>query len=291
VNSIIHALVTQFPRSWMEHLERISLHTPGLKRLRSRFASSLKGRDGIVMSGPAKGLPFNPGQSDSRFLLGTFEPALQYLIDRCLNPGEAFYDVGANVGFLSVLAARRVGPQGQVHCFEPLPANADQIRHNAQLGGLRQVSVHQIALANSQGMAKFRVSTVPTFGALEGSPMAVDQQVSTIEVPVSTLDHVVKHLRLPKPAMVKIDIEGSEADFLTGAEETIREHRPILLIELHGTNKEVASFLRGAAYVADVVGGGAVLDAPWAALLAASPCESKETRARVASICQSFTGR
>jgi FkbM family methyltransferase len=243
------------------------------------------------MSGPAKGLPFNPGPSDSRFLLGTFEPALQSLLDKCLNPGDAFFDVGANVGFLSVLAAHKVGPQGQVHCFEPLPANGNQILHNVALGGFQQVSLHQIALSNERGMATFRVSAVPTFGALVDSPIAVDDQIGAIQVPVSTLDHMIEELSLASPTMIKIDIEGAEVGFLAGATATIRKYRPLLLIELHGTNKEVASFLEQESYVANVVGGGEVIEAPWAALVAACPIESIEMQAKIASICGAFSGR
>lgn len=289
--SLIHSLLTRVPRPWVDQLAKASRRVPLLHRVRGSIVASLKDRDGVVASGPSRGLRFNPGQSDSRFLLGTFEPALQELFVNCLRPGDTCYDVGANVGFFSILAAREVGPAGYVHCFEPLPANADQISHNAKLNGFEQITVHQVALSDVDSMTSFRISSVPTFGALSDAPMSVDQQIGEIQVRVRRLDDLVKEAGLPGPHLVKADIEGSEVSFLAGAEETIRRHRPLLLIELHGTNDGVASFLERASYTADVVGGGGILEAPWAALIVGTPNEAQEARAKVQKICHSFSGR
>ncbi len=284
-------LISRLPRSLVEGSAAFLRKTPFLKRVYVNFTSSLKGRDGTIAAGPARGLRFNPGQSDSRFLLGNFEPALQEIVAGQLQPGMVFYDVGANVGFLAILAARLVGNTGAVHCFEPLPANAEQIRHNARLNGFDHVQVHAVALADRDATASFRVSERPTFGALADSPMEVDQQIGTIEVPVRRLDNLIKELQLQPPDMMKIDVEGSEIDLLAGAQDMIRRFRPILMIELHGTNDGVASWLKELSYDADVVGGGPLATAPWAALAIATPKERSESRALVTSICQEFHGR
>jgi len=255
------------------------------------MASSLKDHDGVVVAGPSHGLRFNPGQSDSRFLLGTFEPALQKALASYLQPGMVFYDVGANVGFLSILAARLVGKDGQVHCFEPLPANAEQIRHNADLNQFHQVVVYQVALAQTDSIASFRVSERPTFGSLSDSPMSVDKQIGTIDVSVRSLDSLFKEGQLRGPNLIKVDVEGSEIDFLAGAQAVIGRFRPVLAIELHGTNQGVASWLKRLGYSVDIVGGGPIEEAPWAALAIATPEDQIETRALVNGICKQFEGR
>jgi FkbM family methyltransferase len=289
--SFTHRLISSLPRSWVEHAAEFLRRYPLLKRLSERITSSFKDRDGVVAAGPSRGLHFNVGQSDSRFLLGTFEPALQEILASQLRPGMTFYDVGANVGFLAVLAARLVGAEGHVHCFEPLAENVDRIHHNARLNHFDQIKVHQTALAHIDSTAAFRVSERPTFGALSTSPMAVDKQVGIIQVPVCRLDSLFEKSNLPGPNVIKIDIEGSEIDFLAGAETVIQRFRPLLLIELHGTNQGVSHWLTKLDYCADVVGGGAVEDAPWAALAVATPRERLEMRTPVAEICRKFGGR
>ena len=288
---LIHGLVSRLPHSWVEYGAAFLRKSPLFKRSYQAFTSSLKDRDGIIAGGPSRGLHFNPGHSDSRFLLGTFEPALQDILADQLRSGMVFYDVGANVGFLAILASRLVGDAGQVHCFEPLPANVEQIRHNASLNQFSQVKVHAVALAQIDSKASFRVSERPTFGALTDSPMTVDKQIATIEVPVRRLDSLFEECTLPAPNIIKIDIEGSELDFLAGSEQVLRRFRPLLLIELHGTNDGVASWLAKLSYDCDIVGGGSIEQAPWAALAVATPREQPETRARVAGICKRFDGR
>ena len=289
--SLLHYLVSHLPRPWVEHGAAILRKSPRLKGYYEGFKLSLKDHDGIIGAGPARGLHFNTGQSDSRFLLGTFEPALQEILATQLHSGAVFYDVGANVGFLAILAARLVGKAGQVHCFEPLPANVEQIRHNVSLNQFSQITVHAVALAQSDSNASFRVSERPTFGALSDSPMEVDGQIGTIQVPVRRLDSLFDEGKLPGPSVIKIDIEGSELDFLAGSERVLRRFRPMLLIELHGTNSGVAAWLAKLAYDCDIVGGGSIEQAPWAALAVATPREQPETHARVAAICRRFDGR
>lgn len=252
----------------------------------------MKNHDGVVLGGPSQGLRFNSGQSDSRFLLGTFELALQKILSSYLQPGMVFYDAGANVGFLSMLAARLVGTDGSVHCFEPLPKNVEQIRHNTALNDFQGiVMVHSVALGQTDSTASFRVSEQPTFGALSDSPMRVDKQIDTIEVSVRRLDSLFGQEQFRPPDLIKVDVEGSEVDFLAGSHGVIGRFRPLLALELHGTNQGVASWLRQLSYAADVVGGGTLEEAPWAALVIATPKEQVKARALVESICKQFGGR
>ena len=288
---LIQQLASRLPRAWVEQGVALLRKSPRLKRYYDGFTLSLKNHDGIVAAGPARGLRFNLGQSDSRFLLGTFEPALQEILVAQLHSGMVFYDIGANVGFLAILAAHLVGKTGQVHCFEPLPANVEQIRHNAGLNQFGQIIVHSVALAQIDSSASFRVSERPTFGALSNSPMEVDKQIATIDVAVRRLDSMFDEGNLAAPNVIKIDIEGSELDFLAGSERVLRRFRPLLLMELHGTNDGVARWLAKLAYDCDIVGGGPIEQAPWAALAVATPREQPETRARVAAICKKFDGR
>ena len=93
--SLPHRLISSLPRPLAERFAQFLRRSPLFKRLAARITSSFKDRDGVVAAGPARGLRFNIGQSDSRFLLGTFEPAVQEILLQSLRSGMTFYDVGA----------------------------------------------------------------------------------------------------------------------------------------------------------------------------------------------------
>src|SRR5512135_3645063 len=95
-----------------------------------------------VAAGDLQGwkLQLNLKAEKSRWL-GTYEPELQAALREFLAPGQTVYDVGANIGYISLLMARQVGPGGCVYAFEALPANVERIRANIDLNHLANVSV------------------------------------------------------------------------------------------------------------------------------------------------------
>src|SRR5439155_22518055 len=76
------------------------------------------------------------------YFFGDFDPKLRWVFDRLLRPGDVVFDVGANFGAMTLFAARRVGPGGAVHAFEPQPDLAALVRESAALNGYGNVRVH-----------------------------------------------------------------------------------------------------------------------------------------------------
>jgi FkbM family methyltransferase len=172
------------------------------------------------------------------------------------------FDVGANVGFTAVLAARLVTHVGAVDCFEPLPGNARQIQHNASLNQFGHIRVHQVALGKEDSEAEFALSASPTWGRLATAGYT-PEKVGTTRVPVRRLDSLVAESGLPAPDLIKMDVEGAEADVLAGATHLLATARPVLLIETHGTNQAVVDALAGFDYQTFVLGSPVALqDAP-----------------------------
>src|SRR5258708_33754429 len=99
-----------------------------------------------------------------------------------------YFDVGANIGFFAMIAARLIGPVGQVVCFEPVDCNARQIQHNAALNRFENVRTITCALANHNGAAKFATSSEPTLGALTNGEILPREFESTIDVSCYRLD-------------------------------------------------------------------------------------------------------
>src|SRR5271155_3639922 len=127
------------------------------RRLSDGLADRFRRRDVVVRRGLAKGLVFNSGQSNAAYTFsqGAPEPDIEQAIFGVLRSGMTFYDVGANFGWLSVIAARLLGPHGRVFSFEPLDANVRIVEHNARVNRLENVTVAPIALGNTNGSALF----------------------------------------------------------------------------------------------------------------------------------------
>lgn len=186
---------------------------------------------------------------------GVLEPPVQEALRRTVGPGVTFWDVGANVGFFSLLAAR-LG--GTVHAFEPVRENVEVLAGNIRENGLNdRIHVHPVAVAAEPGRASLLVVEDPSWSHLadRGRHPRTREEV---DVEVVTLDG----LELSPPDVVKIDVEGSEIDVLRGAARLLREHGPTLIVELHETNVEVCEILDGAGYaVENLEGPGPVVDA------------------------------
>lgn len=202
--------------------------------LRSLLAS-LRDRERVVTvaSGPAAGLRIGLRNASADYGDGGNELPVQEAIAARLRPGSVFYDVGANVGFFTLLAGRIVGPTGRVESFEAVPANAGCVTRNAARNDLGQVGVHAVAVGRAAGVATLHLAVHPG-GAVLASAGAPPDAAGTIEVPVVVLDELVETGALPPPDLVKIDVEGAEEDVLAGLRRTIERHHPALLIEVDG---------------------------------------------------------
>src|SRR6185312_7482525 len=154
--------------------------------------------------------------------------------------GDTFIDIGANVGFYTLLGASLVGPDGQVHSFEPTPSTFDLLKRNTE--EKRTVYLNELALGSKKGEA-----TLADFGLLESglnSLVRLEYQSlpsQKITVPIITLDSYVKEKGIV-PKMLKIDAEGMELEILKGAGETLRNDKPILVLEV-GPQKESTELL------------------------------------------------
>jgi FkbM family methyltransferase len=245
-------------------------HMVGLAR------SRLRNRDLEIQYGLGRGLRFNAGGSAAGYLLGTWQPSIQAALGILIREGATFYDVGANVGFFSVIGARLAGPAGKVVCFEPVPDNFRQIRHNAMLNGFSNIEVVETALGSVNGERPFWTSAEPTWGKLASTAKVPDKLTGEIKVAVKRLDGILASTDLRSPQVIKIDVEGAEVDVLSGALETLRACRPRLLIELHGTNAEVANFLSELDYKALTLGECApIAGAHWNADVVAIPSDEE----------------
>jgi FkbM family methyltransferase len=200
--------------------------------------------DGVlrVPQGHAGGLAFDMGYLPishahvGSIAGGNLESAVQEAMVRHLARGAVFYDIGANLGFFSLLAAHLSGlREGRVVAFEAAPDNAEAIRVNAELNGVPNVQVRCVAVSASSGHAELQVVDDQSWSKLAEygeHPFTVE----VIEVETVAIDDLVCGGELPPPDVVKIDVEGAEIAVLEGMRETIKRHRPAIICELHDTH-------------------------------------------------------
>jgi FkbM family methyltransferase len=153
------------------------------------------------------------------------------LIGRLLSRGDVFIDGGANIGLFTLVAAERVGATGKVIAFEPGRAVRMSLLANVVLNGLAQVQVVPFALGAEPGEARFRVFDAA--GAGLNHLVGQDGEDGDIEiVTLTTLDSVLAPGDRGRLALVKLDLEGAEHAALRGADATLRQAHPDLLIEV-----------------------------------------------------------
>lgn len=279
--------VGRLPTRWIKTAAKLQWKHPLLKHAFDRVAARMQNQDATIQRGVGRGLAFNPGGSTAGTLLGTREVDLQRAFALFVSPGMTVYDVGANVGFYSVIAARLAGPNGRVVAFDPLRKNAEMIEHNARLNRFAHISVHEIALGNDDGEAEFLVSKNPSWGRLKiaGRPQSV---IAEEMVSVRCIDSLARD-GLTAADVMKIDVEGAEVEVLEGARKTLRSARPILFIDLHGTNEKVATLLRELDYDARAVGQGTapIESCGWDSQVIAIPAEKHALRPRLEALASS----
>lgn len=216
---------------------------PLLARLiRSSMNASVE--DGLsvieVAAGTLKGYKvlLNLKAEKSRWL-GTYEPELQTALADFLHPRQVIYDVGANIGYVTMMLAHYTGAEGKVFAFEALPINVGRIRKNMELNKLKNVCVISGAVLDKAGDVTFYVHESVGMGKAAGSAGRKDEQYKAkITVPGFSLDEFVYQQGQPAPDVVKMDIEGGEVLALPGMNRILAEHHPLMLLELHGPESE-----------------------------------------------------
>lgn len=183
---------------------------------------------------------------------GCWEFWVTQAIARHMKPGMVCADVGANVGYYTLLMAALVGEKGHVHAFDLLSKNCVLLRRSAEINGfLRTVSVHAHGLADREGDAPIRVprSSWDGFGhlanaALTEAPGRQGDQAEAYQpgiVPVRPLDAIEFGERLD---FVKIDVEGAEPLVWKGGVETFRRYNPVICMEWEGWRERYPEFLK-----------------------------------------------
>ncbi|HXZ12687.1 MAG TPA: FkbM family methyltransferase [Candidatus Sulfotelmatobacter sp.] len=213
-----------------------------------------------VEAGPARGLwlKLNPRTGQS-YLRGDAEPTVQAILQERLRGGMVFYDLGANIGLFSLLAARLVGSQGKVFSFEPDATVASRLRENAARNGFANITVVEAGVWSRSGAMNFESADASSPDQGVGRFVADGSGNSGIARPCVALDDFVQ--QAPQPDLIKCDVEGAEVEVFLGAEKMLRERRPSVICEMHSEENEKAlrTLFRNARYEAKPIDANHIL--------------------------------
>ena len=154
----------------------------------------------------------------------------EHVFDACktfLKKGSVFYDIGANIGYMSIEMAKAFNDKVQVISFEPQPLLAHSIALSSKLNKFNNLRVFDLMLGESLGKANLYIGS----HSIHASAIAREKHSLCISRPVATIDYMVETGCIPPPNVIKLDIEGGELAALAGAKKTICTNRPYIIFE------------------------------------------------------------
>ena len=180
--------------------------------------------------------------------------------------GAVAWDVGAEIGYHSLMLATYTGDQGKVLAFEPNPHNVERIRQQLARNAafVKRIEIQHLALSDQDGEQIFRFSDNPALASigyldLRGHPgdrvrQEIYEQLQAVPVPTRSIDSLIAS-GAAVPRFIKLDVEGAEVEVLRGAKQLLAEHRPVLAVEVHNITCMfyVQAFLLAANYVTELI--------------------------------------
>ena len=218
---LLRSVRAEFPGRW--RLEHLAVRE--IRRLGPTLVPV------VVMTHDGFRMWADPGEWVGQYIYATgrYEEKAVAVMKGLLRPGDTVVDVGANVGYLTLVAARQVGPTGSVTAFEPLPSARSWLARNVALNGFGNVTIREEAVCDRHGTASFTVG--PAHHTSTSSLMYESGDGSKVEVRCTRLDDVLEGAAAVR--LLKIDVEGAEGLVLDGARETLTRHAPAVIIELN----------------------------------------------------------
>ena len=168
---------------------------------------------------------------------GGFEIIEVEFMRQSLKPGNVLFDIGANGGLFTIIAAKQVGSSGHVYAFEPGLQELKLLRHNIAINNLTNVTVIEAAVSNKKGTTQFAISHDGAMNSLAQTNHPSQKIESWQTVEMTTIDNVIEELSIPQVNFIKIDVEGAEKLVIEGAKNILSSDKnPIILFEASDLN-------------------------------------------------------
>lgn len=210
---------------------RLALHSGRLPSILGELGRRMGRRRGVLLSCGLRMIIYDPREYIQKSVIahGAYEPGIARTLAAILRPGDVFFDVGANIGHHSLVAASR---GAMVHAFEPVPRLAERLQGNFKFNQIEDRLVLNVAAVGAEpGAAVLYEADRADDGShsiIAGVPA---QTLRPRQVRVVTLDDYASTSNC-RPALIKIDVEGYEARVLDGASRLLAtDPRPFVVLE------------------------------------------------------------
>jgi FkbM family methyltransferase len=185
-----------------------------------------------------------------------YEPqVVDFFLHQVCTGNKYFADVGANIGFYSLLFSHN-NPDGRVDAFDPVPEALVKIYQNAKINEDSDININACAIGNEQGVSEIFVNSGHIGESSLSEELYATDKTHSYVVAMRTLDGIYNTGQEAPPDVIKIDVEGAELDVLQGGQRMLRNHTPELLLEIHppmftdaaATIEQIVTLLESAGY-------------------------------------------
>lgn len=194
-----------------------------------RWLDPLGGDDAIArVKGGRALVPAGDYVARAMRFVGDLDPKVSWVIDRSVLPGDTVLDIGGNLGLVTLRMASLVGPQGNVHTFEPQPRMLKYLQKTLALNPSAPITIHGLALGDRRQTLSL---SIPSGNAGSASfSVGTRGDHETVEVPIVTLDDYAAEIGLEHVEVIKMDVEGFESQVLNGASHILATSPPRVIV-------------------------------------------------------------
>jgi FkbM family methyltransferase len=186
------------------------------------------------------------------YWLGSYEYEKRRTFEEAVKPGSVVFDIGAHVGFYTLLASELVGNRGKIIACEPLPRNLAFLRSHLKINAVNNTDIIEAAVSDANGATGFQDGPDSSTGRISF--------LGAREVPTVSLDALLEDGKIPRPDFLKIDVEGAEMLVLRGGRRILEEGSPTLFLATHGKDihSRCCEFLRSLGYALEPIVGESI---------------------------------
>lgn len=161
---------------------------------------------------------------DNKVFYQNWEPEMTKMFKKTIKSGMTVLDVGANMGYYTLLMGKLMKNKGKIISFEPTLGGFERLKTNVSLNDFNNIVLERIGLANKNGKIKAKIRHSWKMSSL------IEPKAETIYL--MRLDDYVKKNKIEKIDFIKIDVDGYEYEVLKGAKEILEKYKPILCLEI-----------------------------------------------------------
>lgn len=212
-------------------LSKVSQHSAEfVLHKKSKLLKRLEGRSLYELPSKKRMLLNQDAYLDSQIInKGIFEKKSTEICNRFIKSGDVVIDVGANIGYYTIMFADLVGEGGHVFAFEPTQHFRSVLEQNLSLNTAENVSILNFGLSNKTLEAEIDIG--PSSATMH-SPEGYDQVLNKEKISLKTFNDFVANNKLKKLDFIKIDVDGHEPYFFEGAWDVLEQYNPIILFEI-----------------------------------------------------------